>query len=188
VKIVYCSLHRPWNRESSPAASSAKAHSKFLLLPSFDMNLHFLFNNESSTDKQLNTVMHSTTTTSCERVLNIFLRQLLGVNNNLTISNALLQGEYGNLLRLHTYYGALPIARNAGWVAQCSKIAGTLNTEKKTSYAAVKWENKMWTELYRVFACISRQQTAGASVWVQFFDAHCCHMGTVIKHHYARPG
>ena len=39
------------------AASSAKADiSKFLLLPSFDINLHFLFNNESSTDKQLNIV------------------------------------------------------------------------------------------------------------------------------------
>jgi len=32
MKIVHCSLHRPWNRESSPAASSAKADiSKFLL-------------------------------------------------------------------------------------------------------------------------------------------------------------
>ena len=57
MKIVHCSLHRLWNRDSSPAASSAKADiSKFLLLPSFDINLHFLFNNESSTDKQLNIV------------------------------------------------------------------------------------------------------------------------------------
>jgi len=50
------------------------------ILPSFDINLHFLFNNESSTDKQVNIVIHSTTI-SCERVLNIFIRQLLRANS-----------------------------------------------------------------------------------------------------------
>ena len=43
MKIVHCSLHRPRNRESSPAASSAKSDiSKFLLLLSFNINLHLL--------------------------------------------------------------------------------------------------------------------------------------------------
>ena len=50
--------------------------------------------------------------------------------------------------------------------ALCTKVHRAVKT-KKTSCAAVKWENKMCDRIIRrVFMCIRRRQIVGANVWV----------------------